>query len=179
MADPWTAALEEAEASVPADIVVYPTLELRHPAFVELGEPVAIRIVSGPAENMDFGIEDGAAMNGGETVTFIALPFFAERPEFAEGRMPECQITVDNVNRELVPRLQEAVKIRADLIVEYREYRSDDLTAPCYGPVAFNMRKVKMTGTSLTGVAKLDDLANRKFPKRVYRPHEYPGLLSS
>jgi hypothetical protein len=39
---------------------------------------------------MSFGIEVGADFNGGETVTFQAIPFFAERPEFAEGKTPTC-----------------------------------------------------------------------------------------
>lgn len=180
MTNPWTAAWEEAEASAPPDVIVYPTLELRHPAFVE-GSPaqaIAIRVVSGPVDDMQFTIEDGAVMNGGETVTFTAIPFFADRPEFAEGRTPETQVTIDNVAREMVGLLEQAVQIKADLIVAYREYRSDDTSEPCYGPVEFKMRKVVMSGTTLTGIAKLDDLANRKFPWRTYRTSEFPGLLA-
>jgi hypothetical protein len=173
MADPWTEAWEEAEASLPPQVVVYPTIELRHPSFTD---PVAVRFVSGAPDDMQFRLEAGAVLDGGDMVTFYAVPFSAERPEFAEGRMPECAITIDNVNREVVPAIEEAVKVRADLVVVYREYRSDDVEAPCFGPVEFKMRRVRMTGTTLTGTATLDNLGNRKFPGLIYSVNDFPGL---
>lgn len=179
MQNPWNEAWEEAEATAPPHVVLLPTLELRHVAFIEGGEQIAIRVVNGPADDMEFTLEDNAPMQPGETVLFKAIPFFAERPEVSEGRLPESQVTIDNVAREMIPILEEAVKVRADLIVAYREYRSDDLTAPCYGPVEFKMRKVTMSGATLTGVARLEDLATRKFPARVYTINDYPGLLGS
>jgi hypothetical protein len=33
-----------------------------------------------------------------------------------------------------------------------------------------------MTGTRIEGMASIDDLANQKFPSRVYTAKEYPGL---
>lgn len=177
MTDPWTPAWEEAEATAPPGIVVYCTLELQHPAFLQDAVEVPIRVVTGVADDMSFGIEDGATFNGGETVVFQAIPFYAERPDFAEGRTPECQVTIDNIGREVLGYLEDAVQIKADLAVLYREYRSDDLTEPCYGPIRFVMRRVRVKGTSVVGVAKLDDLANRKFPYKTYTVNEFPGLL--
>ena len=72
--------------------------------------------------------------------TFAAIPFQAEYPEFAEGRVPEARIAIDNVARELLPHIERAMIYRADLIAIYREYRSDDVTVPCYGPVEFVIR---------------------------------------
>lgn len=177
MADPWTAAWEEAEATAPPDVVVYSTLELQHPAFLENSVQVPIRCVTGVADAMSFGIEAGATFNGGEMAEFQAIPFFAERPEFAEGRTPQCDVTIDNCAREVAMYLEAAVQVKADLIAIYREYRSDDLTEPCYGPVQFVMRKVTVKETSVTGTARLDDLANRKFPFKVYSVDQFPGLL--
>lgn len=179
MSDPWTAAWEEAEATAPPDIIVYPTIELQHPAFLQGGVEVPIRCVSGVSDDMSFGIEVGATFNGGQTVTFTAIPFFADRPEFAEGKTPQCTVTVDNVAREMAQYLEDAVQIKADLVAIFREYRSDDLTEPCYGPVQFVIRKVTVSGTKVTGIARLADLANRKFPFKVYSINEFPGLLLS
>lgn len=180
MSDPWTEAWEEAEATAPPDIVVYHTLELQHPAFLEgsPAEEVPVRIVADVHEDQTFGIEEGATFDGGETVTFQAVPFYAERPEFAEGRTPECQVTIDNAAGEIAQYLEAAVQIKADLVVLYREYRSDDLTEPCYGPIQFVMRKVTINGTSVTGMARLDDLANKRFPSKSYTIAEFPGLLA-
>jgi hypothetical protein len=178
MPGPGTAAWEEAVASVPASVVVYFTLELQHPGFLdETGEnQIPIRLVTGAREAMQLGIEDGAAFNGGEMATFAAIPFQAEYPEFAEGRVPEARIAIDNVARELLPHIERAMTYRADLIAIYREYRSDDPTSPCYGPVEFVIRNASMTGTRIEGIARLDNLASRKFPSKLYTLRDFPGL---
>jgi hypothetical protein len=180
MPDPWTTAWEEAEASAPPGVLIYSTLELQHPAFLQ-GEPpvqVPIRVVTGVSDDTVFGIELGATFDPGAMVTFQAVPFYSERPEFAEGKVPEVQIQIDNIGREILGYLDAAVQIKADLITIYREYRSDDLTEPCYGPIQFVMRKVKVGGTLVVGTARLDDLANRRFPFKSYTINEFPGLLS-
>lgn len=175
-ADPWTAAWEEAEATCPATVTIYSTLELQHPAFLQDDVEVPIRCVTDVHEDQEFGIELGADFDAGEMALFQAVPFSAERPEFAEGKAPECEIRVDNIGREIIGYLEAAVQVKADLAVIYREYRSDDLTEPCYGPIRFVMRKVKVTGTAVIGTARLDDLANRKFPARTYTVDRFPGL---
>jgi hypothetical protein len=172
-----TAAWEEAEASVPASVKVHFTLELQHPGFVDDAmNPIPIRCVTDVYEDMAFGIEDGAVFNGGEMALFRAIPFYADFPEFAEGKVPETRVVLDNVSRELVPHIERAVGVRADLVAIYREYRSDDLWAPCFGPVEFIVRNITMSGTRIEGMASIDNLANKKFPTRVYTTREYPGL---
>lgn len=173
MADPWTAVWEEAEASAPPLVIIYATLEFQHTSFA-----APVRVVTGATDDMTFGIEDGADFNGGETVTFQAVPFHAERPEFAEGRVPTCDVSIDNVGRELIPQIEAAVQVKADLAVLFREYRSDDLTEPCYGPIRFIMRKVRINGTTVVGTAQLDDLTNRKFPHKIASVQEFPGLVA-
>lgn len=179
MADPWTGAWEEAEASAPPGVLTYCTLELQHPAFLdENDDPVPVRCVTDVHEDMAFGIEDGAEFNAGEMATFQAVPFYAERPEFAEGRAPECTVTVDGVGDELIPRIEAAVEVKADLVVVYREYQTPDLSEPVFGPVKFVMRRVSVNGTTITGTAQLDDLANRKFPRRIATVRDFPGLVA-
>lgn len=171
------AAWEEAQASAPPQVVVYHTLELQHPGFLdETGEnQIPVRVVTLVSDDMDFGIEDGATFNAGEMAPFRAVMFEAGQPEFGEGKVPETTVTVDNVTRELMPHLRRAMTYRADLKVLYRQYRSDDLSEPCYGPTEFVMRNVVVKGTRMTGTARLDNLANRKFGL-VYTIEEFPGL---
>lgn len=176
--NPWTDAWEEAEASVPPTVDVYCTLELQHLAFVEDGVPFAVRAVAGSYNDETFTLELGANVNPGEAVVFKAIPFYSERPEIQEGKTPECRITVDSIGDELIPYLEEATKIRSDMVAIYREYRSDDRTAPCYGPCQFLIKQVVLRSSTIEGVAKIDDLVNRKFPSRVYNYDEYPGLIA-
>lgn len=177
MVDVWTAAWEEAEASVPPTIEVYHTLELQHPAFIDGGVPFAVRAVAGDYAPQTFTIEDGAVLDAGAAVVFDPIPFYSEMPEVQEGQTPTCKITVDSVGDELIPYLEAATQVRADLVAIYRQYRSDDMTAPCYGPVQFVIKQVTLKSSTIEGVAKIDDLVNRKFPKRVFSLAEYPGLI--
>lgn len=180
MTDIWTAAWEEAETTNPSGVDVYDTLELRHAAFVDsITGPFAVRVVNGATSAVMLTLEDWSLMNGGETVSFEAIEFFAERPEFAEGTTPSCKISVDNVGDELQPYLEAAVAIRSDLTAIYRQYRSDDTSEPCYGPIEFTIKKVSTSSTRLEGMATLDNLSNKKFPTKLFTFEDFPGLLNA
>lgn len=178
MPDPWNAAWAEAEATAPPGVAPYFTIELFHDAFVESGVPFSIRAVALVVEDVTLTLEPGAPLDGGTAVVFKAIPFRAERPEIAEGRVPECRITVDNVAGEMMPYLEAAVLLRSDMKLIYREYLPSDTSEPAYGPVEFMVKKVNIQGASLQGSARLRDLANRKFSSKIYTTREYPGLLA-
>lgn len=178
MADPWTEAWAEAEASV-APVMTYDTLEMQHPAFVEDGSQFAVRAVNGVDQDMEFTLEDSATIEGGETVTFKAIPIEVERPEFSQGQTPQAQLIIDGVADEVTQYLEQAVAMRADMVCIYRQYREDDLSEPCYGPIQFNLKQVQVNGTRVTGTLKIDDLANRRFPNKVYTFAEFPGLVQN
>ena len=179
MPDPWTAAWEEAEVSVPPEVYFYYTLELQHPAFVDLVEGAfAARVVTGTPDDQLLTLEAGAELNGGEEVNFQAVMFWAELPEFAEGKTPESAISIDNVVDVIGPYLEAAVTLRADMKAIYRVWRSDDRDEPCYGPIEFIIKNIQVKGTRLEGTAKIDDLSNKKFPNKVYTFNQFPGLMN-
>ncbi|UPT99379.1 DUF1833 domain-containing protein [Bradyrhizobium barranii subsp. apii] len=167
-------ALLEAYASCPPSARVYYTLEIWQSSF---DEPA--RVVANVGDDVDFGIEIGAPRNGGETVTFIACPFEAKYPEQREGQPPSTTITIDNVGRELVPKIRAAQGVREYISVLYREYLNSDLTEPAYGPVEFELREVKMVGTSLSGTVVVKNLQNKRFPRitKNYDYVQFPSLL--
>ncbi len=171
MSDPWVDAWAEAEASAPPSVKTYDTLELLHSSFAG-----PLRIVAGLPEDAAFTLEDDAPHNAGETVTFKAVEFVSEWPEFAEGQVPESRVTIDNVARFLIPSLMAALSVKADLRLILRRYRSDDPSEPSYGPVEYLMRSVEIAGQSVSGLARLDNLANRRFPNRRVTVEDFPGL---
>lgn len=177
--EPWTAAWEEAETSNPTGLLIYHTLELLHPSFNDptLGA-FSVRAVNGTTDDQTFTLEAGAPLNGGTAVLFKAIMFTADLPEFTEGATPTCKIAIDNVGEEVIPYLEAATGVRADLTAIYRQYRSDDFTAPCYGPVQFVIKKVTAKNTRLEGQAQLKNLSNLKFPNKVFTFDEFPGLIS-
>lgn len=175
MSEPWNAAWAEAVASCPTSVLVYETIELQHPAFTEGGAPIALRFVLDSQERT-LGIESGALFNPGTMQTFTPIDFKASQPEFSQGKAPECTVTIGNVGRRLTPYLNAAVRVRADLVLIFRQYRSDDVDEPCYGPVQFVVRNVRVRGASVEGTARLADLQNARFPSRVYSLDEFPAL---
>ncbi|MGB3390213.1 MAG: DUF1833 family protein [Pseudaminobacter sp.] len=167
-------AMAEARASVKPGQLVYFTLELQHSTF---DQPA--RVVTGALNDMLFGIEADAVYDPGEMVTFIACPFRADPPEVREGLPPQCKVSIDNVTRELWPLIENAKMVREAIKVIYREYVSDDLSEPAYGPIEFLLKEVAMTGTTITGTATVNDLLNKRFPKQDqnYSYRDFPSLL--
>lgn len=179
-AEPWTAAWEEAEASNPTGVVTYHTIELIHPEFVDtITGPFSVRAVNGTPNDQTFTLEAGAPLDAGQAVTFKAIAFTDDFPEFAEGQTPTCLLAIDGVGEEISPYLENVVGVRADLIAIYRQYRSDDTTEPCYGPVQFVIKKVTLKQARLEGTAQLKNLSNLKFPNKVFTYAEFPGLLQN
>ncbi|ODM77800.1 DUF1833 family protein [Bradyrhizobium elkanii] len=167
-------ALLEAYASCPPSSRIFYTLELWQSSF---DQPA--RVVANVGDDMAFGLELAAPRNPGETVTFIACPFQAGYPEQKEGQPPSTTIKIDNVNRELVPKIRAAQGTREYIQVLYREYLGSDLTEPAYGPIEFELRSVQMVAASLTGTVMVKNLQNKRFPRltKNYDYIQFPSLL--
>lgn len=147
------------------------TLEINHSTFAE-----PARVVAGVSDDQMLLLEADAPLNPGETVLFIATPFNTTWPEAAEKKPPSTTITIDNVARELAPKIEAAIGYRENLIVRYREYRSD-MAGPVYGPIEFTLRGVTMVGATLSGIAEVASLSTKKFPGRTYNINEFPSML--
>ncbi|WP_454683997.1 DUF1833 family protein [Ancylobacter moscoviensis] len=170
------AAWEEAEASCSTDFDTFNTLELQHLAIRdENGDERPVRLVEDVMARL-LGIEAGARFNPGEVAEFRPAAFTSPFAELAQGQVPQAQITIDNVAREITPYLNAAVAYNADLKAIYRQYRSDEPDEPIYGPVEFLISSARLVGASVTGTARLSDLSDRKFPREVYTRKRFPGL---
>jgi len=167
-------AMLEANASCPPDEVQYCTLELEHPSF---DQPVYV--VANVADDMQLGIEAGSDPNQGQMVNHIACPFQCAYPEQAEGQAPQCKVSIDNVHRELLPKIRAAMAVRAYVRVTYREYLGSDLTEPAYGPVQFVLSKVTVKAATLTGTITVGNLQNKRFLRadKNYTTTQFPSLL--
>ena len=167
-------ALLEAYAACPRSARVFHTLEIWQSSF-----DAPARIVANVGDDMFFGIEPDAPHDGGALVQFTACPLTADYPEQRAGQAPTSKIKIDNVNRELVPKIRAALGVREYIQILYREYLLSDVTEPAYGPVEFELREVQMVGASLTGTAMVRNLQNRRFPglNKNYDYIQFPSLL--
>ena len=170
-------AAAEAYAVAKTDVIAYSTIEIRHPAFVdEDGNPTAIRAVRSH-EDLHATLEADAPVNAGETVRWVAMAFDFTLPAVKAGEQSHLQLTVD-AHPEIVRRLEAAVEEGSPIDLTYREYLSDDLSAPELDPpLHMTLTNVTATKLAITGRAGFSDLKNRRFGK-LYTPDDFRALVS-
>lgn len=170
-------ALREAFASAPAEEVALNTLELRHPDFVdENGDPAHLRIV---ADGADFTakLEATAPADAGLSVLFRACPFAFTQPERSEQPLPEAELTIDNVARELAPQLDRTLETNAPIEIVYREFLvSRAAIGPSFVMRGLQGKRVNVGTFRVTGRAGWFDLVNGRMPLNDYRVETHRGL---
>lgn len=168
MADPTlSAAIREAYASAPSDVVVYHTLEISHPNFTQ-----PIYVVRDVADLT-------AQLETGESVTFVRFAFDFVRPEVSISGVPQCQITIDNVSRDILAAVQAAVGSTELIAVTYREYLSTDLTGPQNDPpLTMTLTNIRADVFKVTATAGFGDLNSKRFPRDDYTAERFPGLIA-
>ncbi len=205
MPDPsLSAAIREAYASAPADVVILHTLEIWHPAFVEDGVARPIRVVRnfedtatwlalGGAEvravldgldeearrkvGLVARLEAGAPRDAGLLVPFVALGFELELPPVDTIPVPEIVVTLDNVGREIAKHLDAAAVSQERIEVTYRPYLSTDIEGPQMDPpMIMTLSEVEVDVFRITGRARVLDIGNKAFPSEIYTIRKYPGL---
>jgi hypothetical protein len=205
MPDPaLSAAIREAYASAPADVIVLHTLEIWHPAFVEDGVARPIRVVRNfedTATWLELGgagvqavldgldadarrkvglvarLEAGAPRDAGLLVPFVALGFDLELPPVDTIPVPEIVVTLDNVGREIAKHLDAAAVSQERIEVMYRPYLSTDIEGPQMDPpMTMTLSEVEVDVFRVTGRARVLDIGNKAFPSEIYTIRKYPGL---
>jgi hypothetical protein len=171
-----SAAIKEAYASCPSDVVELPTIEIYHSTW---SSPV--RLVR-DRQNLTATLEAGAPNNPAEEVLFTAFPFNFSLPKIGEGRQ-ELRITIDGASRILIDTI-EAMDLTVDdpVRVIYRPYLSTDLSGPHMNPplklVCAGERAISINAKQVMLSCGYADFMNRKFPRKIYRIEEFPGLQS-
>ena len=165
-------AIKEAYASAPAGVVIYNTIELRHPAF-----DAPIRVVRDTVD-LSATLEASAPANPSTLVTFVAFAFDFSKPEVNATGIPQITIEIDNVDRSIVASIEKALTTTDLVQCTYREFISTDLTAPQNNPpLSMTIISVSATTLRVTAVASFPNLMNIRFPKTEYDTTVFPGLV--
>lgn len=174
-----TAAIEEAYASAPSDVVLLETIEFRHPAFVdEHDAPAALRFVNDYSD-LTATLEAGAPMNGGQAVVFTRCAFEAVLPDVNNTGATELKLRVCNATREILRYARQAASTADKLYVTYRAYLSSDLTQPHTKPFTLVGAGIETPDASTVQLTcSLVNLSNKKFPRENYTPRRFPGLVA-
>jgi hypothetical protein len=174
----YSAAIAEAYATANLDDVILDTLELRHPNFVDdNGNNIAARVVCG-YQDYNLTLENDAPQNAGQTVIFQACQFTFTLPEYGDGEVPQLQVKIDNVSREITTYLEEASTSLTPIGVTYRPYLASDPSGPQMDPpFSFKLSKVQVDVFQVSGTATTNDVNNWPFPYENYTPTRFPGLV--
>lgn len=165
MNDLMTAAYAEACAHAPSEVVDLLTLEIQH---ADLDEP--IRLVDDHADLV-------AKIETGETVTYTRFAFEAVEPEINVAGQPELSITVDGASAEICQLLDSLAGSPDPLSAVLRAYRSDALDVPGRRLLPGEIRHISVTTPRVTLRIGFGDVANLPFPRELYTPRRFPGLV--
>lgn len=174
MPDPTlSAALREAYASAPADVVVLHTLEFLHASFA-----VPLRVVRDYA-SLAATLEASAPVGAGTSATFVPYAFDFKLPSAGESSVPEIEITLDNVGADLVQYFDQAANSATPVTMIYRPYLSTDLSQPHMDPpLQMVLRSISCDMFKVTAKAGFGDLGSRRFPALLYTANTFPGLAA-
>lgn len=168
-----SAAIKEAYAVAPANVIIYHTLELWHPAF-----SAPIRVVR-DYEDLTATLEASAPRNANQAVTFIAFNFDFTKPEVSSTGVPQITITMDNVDRAIVANIEAALSSTELVTVIYREFISTDLSSPQNNPpLTMTITNVVADLFKVTATAGFPNLHNKRFPTLEYSPETFHGLTA-
>jgi hypothetical protein len=168
-------ALKEAYASADDDVVIINTIEIRHPAFT-----TPIRVVADFAV-VNARLEAQAPSNGGELVDFQPFAFELSLPEVVDSGVPELELKIDNVSREIIKNIELAMTLPEKLELTYRAFLSNDLETGPHNdpPMHMNITSVEADAVAITARASIGNYVNRKFPSKEYDETRFPGLIST
>lgn len=172
-----TEALKQIYASAPIDTILFSTIEVNHPDFIdEEGNHAAVRAVQSYTP-LTATLEDNAPMNPGATVEFTAIQFDIQLAGYGQDEVPNLVLTLDNVGQEMMRYLEQAMSSPKLATVIYREYTQADLSGPqMVPPISLVVVDVKVDVFQCTITADATSMQNSVFPNRVYKITDFPGL---
>ena len=167
-----TQALKEAYAAAPANVIVFHTIEIDHPAF-----STPIRVVRDTAD-LVATLEATAPYNPSTAVTFVGFRFDIVPPEVGATAVPQCVIEIDNVDRSILAQIEAAMGSTSLITCIYRQFLSTDLSAPQNNPpLSLTIFTISATVFRIRATAGFDNLQNLKFPGITYTSEVFPGLI--
>ena len=160
-------ALKEAYAAAPADVVVYDTITLNHPAF---DQPIYL------VNDYDDLL---ALLEDSTPVTFLRFAFRLVRPEVSPVGVPQVTVEIDNVSRDILANVQLAMQSTGIITMTYRQYISTDLSAPQNDPpMTMELSNINADVFKVSATAGFGDLQNKRFPNQEYTAERFPGLVA-
>lgn len=160
-------ALAEAASFASADVAILDTFEISHGG----GETLYLVADYTPLT---------ATTELGATVTFAPCSVTDELPKQNDQGEVMLVLTIFGLSLEGLDLIIEASKSIEPVVVKFRQYASDDLSAPVSRlPMVFELVDVpNVTSTSIQLRCSYGASNNRGFPRKHYTLAEYPTLVA-
>lgn len=169
MASRLTAAMEEAFAARPRNVVIQEVLSFEHDTWTD----GPLHLCSNIEDPLAVHLEDGSA------VTLKPCAFDVTPPGFGDDGPTPAQVTVDNISGALIAPFDAAIEAGTPIRVTYRTFRSDDLSSPGDVISGLRLRTAELSATSATGSLDFEQISDQAFPRRTYSLDEYPAIWTS
>lgn len=122
-------------------------------------------------------------VNNTEAITFDSneyspAAFEFQAPDDSENNVPEAQITIDNVDRQIIEAIR-PLKLAPDIEVNIVMF-TDHQTEPSVemGPLEFKLREFNYNAEIIRGSLRYDEtFLNATFPKDRITPTTTPGIF--
>lgn len=162
-----TAAMEEAYASAPRGATIIDVLSVDHD-----GWDAPLHLALGIEAPLAVTLEDGSS------ATLNPCAFEITPPGFSDQGPTPGRVSIDNVSGHLVEPFDEAIEPGTPIVVTYRTFRSDDLSAPGDVILGLRLREAELSATSAEGELDFEQVSDQAFPRQTYTLGEYPSLWS-
>jgi len=106
--------------------------------------------------------------------TYKAFGFRIPMPSEEDGSITEVQLTIDNVDRQVVETvrsLRSAPEVTMELVV------SSDPDTVFAGPFPFELQSVDWNAVQVTGTLGYPPVLDEPFPGDTFNPENHPGLF--
>lgn len=164
--------IAQAYASATVGDPILRTLEIRHPSFTDDdGNAISIWIVN--------DLRPLTATDETSVVrTYLPCPFEYISPDQSDSGAPKgAQVSIDNVSREVVRVLMQARESDDPVLIVERQYLPSDTSAPHVLPVTVaELQSPVATSETVSGAIVFGGLTNKKYPRRIFTPEDFPGL---
>ena len=156
-------------ASMTKAFTGYSILKLRDEGKLRLDDPASKYVPE--MKGWANGITVGDLLH--HTAGFVTDDPWGDRQQ----PLPEAELTIDNVGRELVPQLDRTLETNAPIQIVYRDFLvSRAAIGPSFVIKGLQGKAVSVGTFRVTGRAGFFDLVNGRFPLNDYRVESHRGL---
>ena len=172
------AAMREAYASAPENVIILHSLEVHHHTFTEPIRVIRWPITGNEPTEFKVRLEDDAPFDPGRVVTFLGVPFSIMLPDQDSESIGQFKISLENIEDRIDEYLKNAALGGGKITAIYREYiKGEELEGPSAIWQGMTFANPRMEGQTITMDGVVLDWLTRGWSS-LYLASDYPALVA-